>query len=179
MAYAETRSRLANLLIKAGYNVAKSLRAVKYPYIESLQLKHNTYYWDYLTEDIIKYQSEGDKYIRTSKDGFAHTDDKDYKILGNIQKAKAFLRISQARVNVWQSLGGGSQYTGTWWWSEPLKVRAKYRHKYPENKIIDSYKSIGTGFGGVATVGGDYGEQEGTIPIPDGGWLEIILPEEQ
>ena len=179
MAFAKTRSKLANLLIKAGYDVTKSLKAVKYPYLESLQLKHNISFHDYLTRDIKQYEKEKDAFVNTGEKGFSYINDTDYKILGNNKRAKAFLRISQARVNHWQNFGGGNQYTGTWWYSYELKVTAKYRHKYPTNEVVDVFKSIGTPKFGIATVGGDYGHQEGTIPIPDGGWLEVILPDEQ
>lgn len=179
MSYAETRSKLANLLIKAGYNVAKSLRAVKYPYLESIQLKHNRSFYDYLTKDIKQYEKTKDDFTNTGEKGFSYISDTEYEILGNKNKAKAFLRISQDRVDHWKNYGGGNQYTGTWWYSFTLKVIAKYRHRYPNNKAIDAFKTIGSPQYGVATVGGDYGHQEGTIPIPDGGWLEVELPDEQ
>jgi hypothetical protein len=178
MSYAESRSKLANLLIKAGYDVAKSLRAVKYPYIESMQLVHNLTFYDYLTEDIKQYENPQGDFVTVPESGFAHTVDTEYEILGNKNKAKAFLRISQARVNHWKNFGGGNQYAGTFWYTYVLKVITKYRHKYPSNEIQDTVKTIGDSEFGVATVGGDYGHQEGTIPIPDGGWLEVELPEE-
>tara|TARA_X000001036_G_C20394768_1_gene690147 strand:+ start:110 stop:658 length:549 start_codon:yes stop_codon:yes gene_type:complete len=182
MAYAESRSKLANLLIKAGYNVAKSLRAVKYPYIESMQIIHNLTFVDYLTKDIKQYENPKDNFVTVPENGFAHTIDTEYKILGNKSKAKAFLRISQARVDHWKNYytqTSGYLFDGTWWYSYVLKVIIKYRHKYPINEIRDSVKTIGSPKNGVATVGGDYGHQEGTIPIPLGGWLEVELPDEQ
>lgn len=177
MSYAESRSKLANLLIKAGYNVAKSLKAVKYPYIESMQLIHNLTFWDSgFTKDIKEYENPKDNFLTVAENGFAYTNDTEYEILGNKNKAKAFLRISQNRVTYWKLV---YSTTGTWWYSYALKVRAKYRHKYPNNQIQDAVKTIGIPRFGIATVGGDYGHQEGTIPIPEGGWLEVELPDEQ
>lgn len=177
MSYAESRSKLANLLIKAGYNVAKSLRAVRYPYVESYQMKHNYAFYDSFTEDIMQYQADRDKdsFETLSDGGFAFIDDKEYRHLGNKNIAKAHLYITSNRISVWQADG----YNGTWWWSNRLTVTAKYRHKYPKDIIVDSFKSIGSPYGGVAQSEGEYGHQEGTIPLPEGGWLEVELPEEQ
>lgn len=172
MSYAISRSKLANLLIKAGYNKAKSLRFVRYPYLESIQLVHNLTFHDNQTEDIRRYQNAKDEYVDADDDGFAHIDDREYEILGNKKRAKAFLRISQSRVNYWKSLN----YAGVWWYSYPLKVVAKYRYKYPRDEVQDSYNQDSGYIFGVATSAGDYGEKSTAIPIPRG-WLEIILPE--
>lgn len=175
MVYAETRSKLANLLIKAGYNVAKSLRAVRYPYLESIQLMHNEYFYSINTKSIRHYQTKKDTYTLTDDEGYGRPDDRYYNILGNKQKAKAVLSVDSATLQFWIDYNG----VGIPWYSYPLQVITKYRYKYPKDKIIDTYKTIGEGIGGYATSSGEYGLQEGTIPIPDGGWLEVILPDEQ
>lgn len=175
MAYAETRSKLANLLIKAGYNVAKSLRAVRYPYLESIQLVHNEYFYDSYTESIKHYQTKKDTYTLTDDEGYGRPDDREYNILGNKQKAKAVLLLDGSRVQIWTNYNG----SGIPWYSYPLQAITKYRYKYPKDEIIDTYKTIGEATEGYATSGGEYGLQEGTIPIPEGGWLEVILPDEQ
>lgn len=172
MSYAISRSKLANLLIKAGYNKAKSLRFVRYPYIETIQIVHNLTFHDSHTEDIRQYQNAKDEYVETDEDGFAHIDDTEYEILGNKKRAKAFLRISQSRVNYWQSFN----YAGVPYYSYPLKVIAKYRHKYPRDEVQDSYGQDSGYKEGYATSGGDYGEKSARIPVPRG-WLEIELPE--
>lgn len=173
MSYAESRSKLANLLIKAGYNKAKSLRAVRYPYLESIQLIHNEYFWDINTRSKREYQESKDKYIETDQAGFSKPDDKDYEILGNKQKAKAVLILDGSRVQIWTNYNG----LGIPWYSYPLNVIAKYRYKYPKDEVIDTHATIGVAQDGYATSGGEYGLQEGEIPIPVGGWLEVELVE--
>ena len=176
MSYAETRSKLANLLIKAGYNVAKSLRAVRYPYIEAYQLRHNDTFYDApYTKDIIQYQvdRDTDNYKIVADGGFVQIDDKEYRILGNKSTVKAHLYIYSGRIQTWNYFYGH----GVWWWSYKLRIIAKYRHKYPNNKIIDAYDIVGKSRGGVAEVEDEYGHQEGLVPLPEGGWLEVELPE--
>lgn len=183
MSYAVARTKLANLLIKAGYDKVKSLKAVKYPYVEVLQFVHNHNsdggsYWDYDTESIIEYEN-GSNFVKLIQDyqiPFSNEfpNDKSYKILGNISEAKVHLDVKQSSVNYWVALNG----YGVPWWSQPLKIRAKYRHKYPRNVIVDSDRAIGYGYGGYASSGGEYGHQKGTMPLPKGGWGKIELLDE-
>lgn len=176
MSYAETRSKLANLLIKAGYDVVKSLKAVKYPYIESYQLRHNDTFYDSFTKDIIQYQVDRDlgNFDVVADGGFVLINDTEYRILGNKNTVKAHLYIHSGRIGFWNYFYGH----GVWWWSYKLRIIAKYRHRYPNNKIVDAYDIVGKGRGGVAEVEDEYGHQEGFVPLPEGGWLEIELPEE-
>lgn len=174
MSYAESRTKLANLLIKAGYDKAKSLRAVRYPYLESIQLIHNEYFWDYNTKSKREYQYKKDAYVETDEFGFGKPDDTEYQILGNKQLAKAVLVLDGSRVQIWTYING----IGIPWYSYPLNVIAKYRYKYPRDEVIDTHTTIGFAQDGYATSGGEYGLQEGVLPIPDGGWLEVELAEE-
>lgn len=173
MSYAVTRTKLANLLIKAGYDKAKSLNAVRYPYVEAIQLRHNQTFHAIGTKDVMKFQRKGDNYEKISESGFVTIQDTKYDMLAEYQKARAYLVITQDKVNIWQNAG----YTGVPWWSYLLKVRLKYRHRYPRNEEIDAVKSIGTARGGYATTAGEHGNQENTIPLPVGGWEKIELLE--
>lgn len=182
MSYAVARTKLANLLIKAGYDKTKSLKAVKYPYVEILQFVHNhrangVSYWDYDTESIIEYENGGNfvKLIQDYQIPFSNEfpNDKSYKILGDISEAKVHLDVKQNSVDWWLAYYG----YGVPWWSQPLTIRAKYRHRYPTNEIKDSRRDIGTGYGGNATSGGEYGHHKGTMPLPEGGWEKIELPD--
>lgn len=171
MSYAESRTKLANLLIKAGYNKAKSLKAVRYPYLESLQLIHNTTFWDSRTESVKEYQEKDDIYVETEENGYSTTNDKLYNILGDIQKARAYLKIGSSAVSDWQNSG----YRGTYFYSYPLQIIAKYRHKYPKDEEVDSLKTTDNYIEGYAESAGDYGHQETELPLPEGGWLKVEL----
>lgn len=172
MSYAEARTKLANLLIKAGYDKAKSLRAVRYPYVSSLQLTHNIYYWDDRHKSIRSYQI-AEEFHETSETGFAQVGDKEYDMLGEITSVKAVIRITQETVDDWiESYGFGA-----YWYSYALKANIKYQHGYPRNNIQDSTRSIGNPQFGIAYSAGDYGEQKGYIPLPMGGWEKVELPD--
>lgn len=172
MSYALARTKLANLLIKAGYDKKKSLKLVKYPYVETLHIRHNEFFWANNTKSIREYEFQ-EGYVQTPDDGVVRPNDLEYTMLGEKSKVKAYLRITASDISYWQSAYGH----GTWWYSHPIRLIVKYRHTYPRNEIIDSYKRIGTGNGGVATSAGDYGHQEGTIPVPVGGWEKIEIDE--
>lgn len=171
MSYAKARSKLANLLIKAGYNKAKSLRAVKYPYVESLIFRHTDEFWDTRQKSVRLYQVKQDFVDIKSKNGFALINDKEYEILGDINKGKAFIRVTQENVDSWFAFYN----VGAYWYSHPLKMIIKYRHRYPKNEIVDSYRTVGHGEFGIADTAGDYGIREGEIPLPQGGWLKVEL----
>ena len=173
MSYAEARSKLANLLIKAGYNKKKSLKAVKYPYVESLIFRHTDEFWDSRQKSVRLYEGKQDFIDIKSKNGFALINDKDYNILGDINKGKAFIRVTQENVDGWFE----AYQHGAYYYSHPLKMTIKYRHGYPKSEIVDSYKTVGQGEFGIANVAGDYGIKEGEMPLPQGGWLKVELPE--
>ncbi len=174
MAYAVARTKLANLLIKAGYDKAKSLRAVKYPYIEAIQLRHIPSGGNLKSHKL--YQGSKKNYIPViSEDGYVAVDDKDYGILGEKNKAKAFVEVTQERMDFLNSRG----ITVSGWVSLPLLLIAKYRHTYPKNIIIDSIVNIGELQFGFTSVAGFFGYQEGEIPLPRGKWLEVELPSDK
>ena len=170
MSYAESRSKLANLLIKAGYDKIKSLKAVRYPYVAGIQLKHNRYFWD-ARHKSIKFYEKATDFIEMPESGYAQINDVEYKVLGDITRVKAFIRVTQETVNAWIEAYG----FGAYWYSYPLRVRVKYKHEYPSNEIVESYKSIGSGDFGIAGSGGDYGEKLDFIPLPMVGWLKVEL----
>jgi hypothetical protein len=122
------------------------------------------------------YENSSKKYISVDADsGFVHIADKDYGILGEKNKAKAFVEVTQQRINFVNSLNVST----TPWASVPLRLTVKYKNKYPKDEIIDSYKTIGRRKSGRTSVAGFFGHQEGEIPLPRGGWLEVELPSDQ
>jgi hypothetical protein len=181
MSYAEARSKLANILIKAGYNKAKSLRAVKYPYIESMQLSYNSNINSVVLPTPHKfYEDKNNTYIEVKYNDpnngnavsthFVYLDDENYGILGEKNKVKAYVEVTQDRFDSTYNFGGLDAV----WFSFPLGVRLKYRHTYPKNEIIDSFKEIGRFSFGFTEVTGIFGIKEGTMPLPEGGWIKVI-----
>lgn len=179
MSYAKARSRLANLLIRAGYNKTKSLRAVKYPYVDAVQFRHNRFFYGEYTESIKRYEwGEGFKEI-SSEDGFEVIGDKQYNMLGEVTEGLAFLQIDQRDVDRWRELYLEAYgLNGVWYYSYALKAVIKYRHLYPKNEIVDSVKTIGGEKSGIAEIAGEYGLQQGKIPLPADGWEKIEIDEE-
>lgn len=172
MSYAVSRTKLANLLIKAGYDKAKSLRAVKYPYIESMQLIHNPKAYDSVIKSKQEYEDARKVYEPVSEEtGYVYINDTDYGILSEHNKVRAYVIVTQQQID--------DSYNGAKIWvSSKLKANIKFRHKYPYNREQDSLKTIGNITIGVASTAGEYGKKEGTIPLPIGGWEKIELPEE-
>lgn len=171
MSFAVSRTKLANLLIKAGYDKAKSLRAVKYPYIEAMQLIHNQKAFDSLNPSKQEYQNANKVYKQVSDEtGYAYVNDTNYGILPENNKVRAYAIVTQEDID--------NSYNGTKLWvSQELKANIKYRHRYPDNTEQDSLKIIGDIQVGVASTAGRYGKKEDLIPLPLGGWEKIELPE--
>ena len=176
MGFASARSKLANLLIKAGYDKAKSLRAVKYPYVESIQLGHiksDTERNDGITiKSVRTYEYAESEFGTTDQDGFSYVNDLEYNMLGLKRQAKCHLDITIPAEN---ATDDDEENDSVAWKSPTLKARLKYRHPYPENTVIDSVKAMGFEQEGTASSSGEYGHQQGIIPLPQGGWLEVEL----
>lgn len=170
MSYAEARSKLANLLIKAGYDKAKSLRAVKYPYIDAIQLTHDESNIFFISHRF--YEDSNKNFVEVNnKSGFVLLEDDEYKILGKKNKAKSFIEVTQERIDFLAQYN--IQYTA--WFSSPLTVMVKYQYEYPKKIIEDSFALIGDYKFGVTDVAGFFAHQEGVLPLPQGGWLEVEL----
>lgn len=163
MSYAKARSRFINLLIKAEYDPYKCIKAFKYPYVEALDIVHQAF-----NGESQKFYQKERNYIPNGTKSFVVVQDKEYRTRGGTQKVKAQVVVPDA----------SNTNSGFYIWvSYKIELTTKYVYPYPNGEIRDTFTTIGRIQYGVSA-GGVEGVKEGVIPLPEGGWEKIIMPEE-
>ena len=139
------RTKLANILIRAGFNKSKCLRAVNYPYFLAVVLDH--------TGIEISY-----KYIQSSTFGFyrasrnTYLNDFEYNIKPNQTKIKCFASNNDPNKSAFSS-----------------KVKVKYKYQYPRGSNFEKDDEFGSDRTfALGVVGSQLGVQRSVFPLADG-----------
>lgn len=154
MAYQSSRSRLANLLIKATYNATKVLTAVKYPYVENVQFLHEA-----VTKSHTELETNSGEVRKSPATKFLHMADIEYTALPKHSKLRGY----------------ASHFNeGTPFLSGFVEAHIGFKNKYPKEYVENTSITFGIDKSGSDT-GSKLGVQETDLPLPFGGWEKIEL----
>lgn len=138
-----TRTKLANILIRSGFNRAKCLRAVNYPYLHSMVIQHNAVQF---SSKFIEFQNG---FARCAS--FTYLNDFDYKFQPLLNRIKCYTSNYNIEEVAFSS-----------------KVKIIYKFMYPRRfDMIDQFDEFGADRI-IARVGNILGVQLGVIKKPTG-----------
>lgn len=154
MAYQSSRSRLANLLIKATYNATKVLKAIKYPYVENVQFLHEA-----ISKSHTELETNDGEIRKSPATKFLLVTDSEYTALPEYSKLRGY----------------ASHFNeGTPFLSGYVVAHIGYKNKYPKEYVENTTIDFGAEQTGNET-GHRLGVQETELPLPFGGWEKIEL----
>jgi hypothetical protein len=137
------RTKLANILIRAGFNRAKCLRAVNYPYYVSIDISHTAYQFSN------KFLEFNGGFYRCAK--FTYLNDTDYRYQPEENRIRCFATNGDKLNPAFSS-----------------KVKLIYNFRYPRsNDIFTEFDEFGADRT-IARVGYILGVQTGVIKKPTG-----------
>lgn len=154
MAYQSSRSRLANLLIKATYNATKVLTAVKYPYVENVQFLHEA-----VTKSHTELETNSGEVRKSPATKFLYMGDIEYRALPEHSKLRGYASHTDENTD---------------FESSEVIAHIGYKTKYPKEYVENTSITFGA-FKSGSDTGSKLGVQETDLPLPFGGWEKIEL----